>query len=97
MEIDEAHADPETMRFAVLAKNLIMDATAAQRVPWVRVLDAYGIARRRADAHPGPELKSNRMRSLTDPKKHDDCLHYCLPGVPDVYVEVAVHIVSRRG
>ena len=32
------------MRFAVLTKNVIMDAVAAQRAPWVHILDAYGIA-----------------------------------------------------
>ena len=32
------------MRFAVMSKNAMLIATAAQRLPWVRVLDAYGIA-----------------------------------------------------
>ena len=40
----EQHLDPATMRFAVLTKNVNMDAVAAQRAPWVRVLDAYGPA-----------------------------------------------------
>ena len=76
--------DPTSMRFAVLTKNVIMDAVAAQRAPWVRILDAYSIARQRADAHPGPDPKTNRHGSL-HPRAFDDCLHYCLPGVPDLY------------
>ena len=80
----ERTLDPASMRFAVLTKNLIMDSVARQRLPWVRVLDAYAIARQRADAHPGPDPKTNRKGSL-HPRAFDDCLHYCLPGVPDLY------------
>ena len=80
----ERHLNPASMRFAVLTKNVIMDAVAAQAVPWVRVLDAYSIARQRADAHPGPDPKTNRGGSL-HPRAFDDCLHYCLPGMPDLY------------
>ena len=61
-----------------------MVQVAVQSAPWVKVLDAYGIARQRADAHPGPVPKTNRAGSLR-PHSFDDCLHYCLPGVPDVY------------
>ena len=46
-----------------------VSASVWQRVPWVRVLDAYDIARLRVDAHP----------------EYGDCTHYCLPGVPDVW------------
>ncbi|KAL1520840.1 hypothetical protein AB1Y20_022402 [Prymnesium parvum] len=67
--------DPSSMRFVVVAKNLVMDAVALQRLPWASVLDAYQIARLRPDAHPGPR------RSIHN--KHD-CLHYCLPGLPDL-------------
>ena len=58
-----------TMRFAVMSQNAIMIASVWQRAPWVRVLDAYGIARLRVDAHP----------------ENGDCTHYCMPGVPDVW------------
>ena len=84
-DVDEWRAEPSSMRFAVNAKNLIMDAVAAQRAPWVRVLDAYGIARLRVDAHPGPDPKSNPDGEVDDVLKFDDCLHYCLPGMPDVF------------
>ena len=62
-----------------------MDAVAAQRVPWVRVLDAYAIGRARADAHPGPDPKTNPRGRTDSLKLFDDCLHYCLPGVPDLF------------
>ena len=80
----ERELNPASMRFAVLSKNVIMDAVAAQAAPHVHVLDAYALARQRADAHPGPDPKTNRHGSL-HPKAYDDCLHYCLPGVPDLY------------
>ena len=53
-----------------------MDAVATQKLPWVHVLDAYEISRLRPDAHPGPR------RSIHN---KDDCLHYCLPGIPDIF------------
>jgi hypothetical protein len=81
----ERELDPMSMRFAVLSKNLILDAVAAQRIPWVRVLDAYAIARTRADAHPGPDPKTNPHGRTDSLRLFDDCLHYCLPGVPDVF------------
>ena len=92
--LERGTVDPSSMRFAVLTKNVIMDAVAAQRAPWVRVLDAYGIARQRADAHPGPDPKSNRHGSLA-PSKYDDCLHYCLPGVPDLYNGRLLYLLQR--
>jgi hypothetical protein len=66
---DLAHPKKGTMRLAVLSQNAIILATVWQQLPWVRVLDAYAISRLRVDAHPGD----------------GDCLHYCLPGVPDVW------------
>ena len=81
-ELQRAEAAPPRgqMRFAVMSKNAMLLAMAAQRLPWVSVLDAYGIARQRADAHTGA------TRPLPGQKpKSADCLHYCLPGVPDVY------------
>ena len=57
----------------------------AHAAPFVRVLDAYGIARTRADAHPGPDPKTNPKGRTDSPRLFDDCLHYCLPGVPDLY------------
>jgi hypothetical protein len=52
LEEQEERVDLSGMRASVLTKNLILDAVAAQRMPWVRVLDAYEISRARADAHP---------------------------------------------
>jgi hypothetical protein len=90
----ERELDPASMRFSVLSKNLIMDAVAAQRAPWVHILDAYSIARQRADAHPGPDPKTNRHGSL-HPRAYDDCLHYCLPGVPDLYNGRLLALLTR--
>jgi hypothetical protein len=40
-----------------------------------RVLDITGMSEFRADAHP----------STTGGKKHDDCMHWCLPGLTDTW------------
>ena len=90
----ERELDPSSMRFAVLTKNLIMDAVAVQHAPWVRVLDAYSIARQRADGHPGPDPKTN-MRGNLHKRAFDDCLHYCLPGVPDLYNGRLLHLLQQ--
>lgn len=53
LEEQEQRVDLSGMRASVLTKNLIMDAVAVHRMPWVRILDAYQISRARVDAHPG--------------------------------------------
>lgn len=75
-----------SMRFTVMSQNLILLATTMtrRRYPWIRVLDAYSIARQRVDAHPSTApvalRKSGRLFGI-----NEDCQHYCLPGVPDVW------------
>ena len=81
--------DPNSMRFAELSKNAILTAVAAERVPWVRVLDAYAIARLRVDAHPG--RKVSRQGRLVE-----DCLHHCLPGLPDIFNGRLLEMVSDQ-
>jgi hypothetical protein len=66
---EEERVDIGGMRVSVLTKNLILDAVAAQRMPWVRVLDAYEISRARADAHPG--------RFVLRPPSPLFCTRYC--------------------
>ena len=86
---DEAAPEPGGMRFAVMSKNAMLIATAAQRLPWVRVLDAYGIAAARVDAHPGAIVKAGGRKAM-------DCLHNCLPGVPDVYNGHLLTLLATR-
>lgn len=50
-------AEAASMRFAELSKTAILAALVAERAPWVRLLDAYGIARLRADTHLGAAVK----------------------------------------
>lgn len=155
----EERVDPGGMRVSVLIKNLILDAVATQRMPWVRVLDAYEISRARADAHPSrfvtsppafrsfhirygqaysytPTLPPYFLRHPDAPRSRfglpsplpglplvapnvpralapvctprtphasrfgrggEDCLHYCLPGVPDVYNGRLLAILEEVG
>ena len=58
------------------------------------MIDAYSIARQRADGHPGPDPKTNRRGSL-GPRAFDDCLHFCLPGVPDLYNGRLLFLLER--
>ena len=68
-------------------QNLLLLATVAQRHPWVRVLDGYEISHLRADAHPAADdfTRAGRASKRDKRRSGDDCLHYCVPGVPDVY------------
>ena len=70
-----AAARPVSMRFATLSQVLLAAAALAERHPWVRVLDAYEISRQRVETHPGKY----------GPRGIWDCLHFCLPGVLDVF------------
>ncbi|KAL1503840.1 hypothetical protein AB1Y20_012306 [Prymnesium parvum] len=73
-EVQEGQAvDATSMRFAELSKAAILAALVVERAPWVRMLDAYAIARLRADSHVGL------------PPPCYDCVHFCLPGIPDVF------------
>ena len=76
MQNQELAPGAYSMRYSVLSKNAIL-ASEAVKYNWIVILDAYEIARLRADAHPS-HVKSYKFA---------DCLHYCLPGVPDVYNE----------
>ena len=78
--------DVGSMRFAVLAQNaLLLAAAVERRHPYIRVLDAYEVARRRADAHPSVAPRSVRSARAGALGINNDCQHYCLPGVPDVW------------
>ena len=79
--------DARSSRFAVQTQNLLLLATVAQRHPWVRVLDGYEISHLRADAHPAADdfTRAGRASKRDKRRSGDDCLHYCVPGVPDVY------------
>ncbi|CAM0877292.1 unnamed protein product [Alopecurus aequalis] len=64
----------------------------------VRVVNVTGLSERRRDAHPSvhrrqwdPITEAQRR----DPSSYADCIHWCLPGVPDVWNQLLyAHIVS---
>lgn len=86
-----------SMRYAVMAQNGILLAAAAERSrPYLRVLDAYGIARRRADAHPSTAPRHLRSRSAGALGINQDCQHYCLPGIPDVWNGRLLRLISHQ-
>lgn len=52
------------------------------------VLDITRMSEFRADAHP----------SMAGGKKHDDCMHWCLPGVTDTWNDLFVaHLDNIQG
>jgi len=83
LSAEEATPDRGSRRFAVMSKNVLMLATVAQRTPWVKVLDAYSLARQRADSHPAQPSKP-------------DCLHYCAPGVVDLFNARLSHLLRQH-
>ncbi|XP_051205630.1 xylan O-acetyltransferase 14-like [Lolium perenne] len=63
----------------------------------VRVVNVTGMSERRRDAH--PSVHRRQWDPLTeaqrrDPSSYADCIHWCLPGVPDVWNQLLyAHIV----
>jgi GDSL/SGNH-like Acyl-Esterase family found in Pmr5 and Cas1p len=47
------------------------------------ILDVTSMSEFRADAHP----------STTSGKKHEDCTHWCLSGLPDIWNDIVVATV----
>ncbi|KAM0823663.1 hypothetical protein ACQ4PT_070723 [Festuca glaucescens] len=64
----------------------------------VRVVNLTGMSERRRDAH--PSVHRRQWDPLTEaqrrePSRYADCIHWCLPGVPDVWNQLLyAHIVS---
>lgn len=53
-----------------------------------QMLDITGMSEFRADAHP----------SAAGGKRHDDCMHWCLPGLTDTWNDLLIaHLSSIRG
>ncbi|OVA07266.1 PMR5 N-terminal domain [Macleaya cordata] len=50
-----------------------------------RILDITGMSEFRADAHP----------STAGGKKHDDCMHWCLPGITDTWNDLLVAYLNN--
>ncbi|KAI4381237.1 hypothetical protein MLD38_007331 [Melastoma candidum] len=49
------------------------------------ILDVTGLSEFRADAHP----------STAGGKKHDDCMHWCLPGITDTWNDMFVAVLNN--
>ncbi|CAN6322164.1 unnamed protein product [Urochloa humidicola] len=67
-------------------------ARLAGRGVAVRVLDVTRLSEHRKDAHPsvhrrqwGPPSAAEMAARARDPSSGADCVHWCLPGVPDVW------------
>ena len=57
----------------------------------VQYLNITHLSDYRKDAHPSIYKQfygSLTQTQLADPKSYSDCLHWCLPGVPDVWNQI---------
>ncbi|CAH9146873.1 unnamed protein product [Cuscuta epithymum] len=62
----------------------------------VSVLNITKLSERRKDGHPTIYRKfweSLSPEMLADPASYSDCIHWCLPGVPDVWNELLFHLL----
>ncbi|CAN1771732.1 Protein trichome birefringence-like 35 [Linum perenne] len=60
----------------------------------VSVLNITQLSEYRKDGHPSIYRKfweTLRPEQLADPPSYSDCMHWCLPGVPDVWNELLFH------
>ncbi|CAN6297278.1 unnamed protein product [Urochloa humidicola] len=77
-------------------------ARLAERGVTVRVLDVTRLSEHRKDAHPSvhrrqwtPPTAAELEAMTRDPSSGADCVHWCLPGVPDVWNQILyAHIVA---
>ncbi|CAL4919765.1 unnamed protein product [Urochloa decumbens] len=77
-------------------------ARLAERGVAVRVLDVTRLSEHRKDAHPSvhrrqwtPPTAAELAARERDPSSGADCVHWCLPGVPDVWNQMLyAHIVA---
>lgn len=58
----------------------------------VVVLDVAAMSEYRADAHPSVWLGSKDAHMVWG----QDCLHWCLPGLPDTWVDILAALVLKH-
>ncbi|OMO92116.1 PC-Esterase [Corchorus olitorius] len=58
----------------------------------IQLLDLTHLSEFRADAHPAIWLGKKDAVSVWG----QDCLHWCLPGVPDTWVDILVQLIYNR-
>ncbi|KAG2544915.1 protein trichome birefringence-like 34 isoform X2 [Panicum virgatum] len=77
-------------------------ARLAERGVMMRVLNVTRLSEHRKDAHPSvhrrqwsPPTAAELQARARDPSSGADCIHWCLPGVPDVWNQMLyTHIVA---
>ena len=71
--------------------NVVSDVVTRMKIP-VSVLNVTQISEYRVDAHTsvytetGGKLLTDEQKA--DPLRHADCIHWCLPGVPDTWNQI---------
>ncbi|KAK3227397.1 hypothetical protein Dsin_007259 [Dipteronia sinensis] len=81
-------ADLPTMR--------MVDKVLGKLSSKVRVLNITQLSEYRKDGHPSIYRKFWETMSpaqLSNPSSYSDCIHWCLPGVPDVWNELLFHFL----
>lgn len=58
----------------------------------IQLLDLTRLSEFRADAHPAIWLGKKDAVAVWG----QDCLHWCLPGVPDTWVDILAQLILRR-
>ncbi|KAL0717476.1 hypothetical protein Bca4012_066798 [Brassica carinata] len=79
--------------------SAVENVTQSTKVP-IRFLNITGLSEYRKDAH--TSVYTTRQGKLltreqqTDPASYADCIHWCLPGLPDTWNEILyTHIISN--
>mmetsp|Transcript_51385 Transcript_51385/g.133699 ORF Transcript_51385/g.133699 Transcript_51385/m.133699 type:complete len:362 (-) Transcript_51385:495-1580(-) len=86
------YADLGSASFSDIEAVNSMLRSTAKNPDWkfgVRIFDITAMSWGRADAHPG-EVSNDLPGKITK----NDCQHWCLPGVPDVWNQALLHILS---
>ena len=87
-------SDPKMMR---VVEKVIEDLKT--RGLNVQILNITQLSEYRKEAHPSiyrKQWEPLTQEQIADPSSYADCIHWCLPGVPDVWNELLYAYIFHR-
>ncbi|RZC59323.1 hypothetical protein C5167_006639 [Papaver somniferum] len=93
----EPIASNETYRAKNPLQVKILEDTLRRMKTPVLYLNISELSYYRTDGHPSLHLQYSSDQERTEFKKHQDCVHWCLPGIPDTWNELLYISLMRIG
>ncbi|XP_042516662.1 protein trichome birefringence-like 6 [Macadamia integrifolia] len=83
----------DTLHVNYPARNVIVEEVIQQMKTPVTFLNVTGLSEYRIDGHPSVY---GRKQAKSNPSRAQDCSHWCLPGVPDIWNELLYFYLQSR-